>query len=962
MANNADNNKLKPKADHTLSALIDQDLQKESELLQDLIREVVDANQKVKKAHQRRMEESQRKLSILNKEIERLKTEINQKENDTTMEQLNYMLDAKNRIYEALQEMRQKNIDIFMKGEASTHVTTLKDRLFSMLKSHGEKHTHITPVMDTFKAQIIHLIDQNAADMTAFFEADHKDYHSLKDTFTKHMKSLKTLSASIDALTSDFEALDDARMHVLQGEKAEQSLDNRIESTFKKRHEQLNQERKTLDDWFYQRRDELIEQKNNIKTTTFNKLKHKHKSRVDAERQSKQNLESDLKDLRLRIIKADKVGDQTKAKELLHEYNRKQRLSEGLFEEKLLKKAEAKVAPKSKAIDKKLYALEKEYIEKLYEHKFKIEKERIGKNDSKERFKLREDAKALADDENFNQKLMHTIATQSDKFKSLLDDIIAFKRALDNLLITRQETFLHLEQTMNQEIGEVETNLRETHLYLTKRFRLKTFDDALLGESIKHEILTHAHKKDAHQQRAKIDKQITDETNRHLIDALNQEEDIQSEKIYQHALIALADKEYELQLLKVQSLYDNEIDLTKVQAERLNIGHDVNEAMISTTLESQINFAKQQIKYAHSEYDLRLENIETTRKKEREYAQEKLNEYQQPYKTDRYNIKKERDQKLEDLAYKQALFTDDKEKRSLKEREEKLRAHYQEKLNAIDDKEAKDPYVARYQKQLNNADERAKKAREDAENIRDKTVETFEAMLKNSEEKLKQYKENKSDTSLSSTVESSAHETAKNRLDESIKEAKALYEEKIAGPKKRLEELEEKLATIHETTERDERIEALKAKKDEISNTTKQTIEALKKTKDKHKSAIQTKREQFLTQHETALNTLKKNQRTMDQTATKKSIESAITQLKKTKASERENLKSHVLNQLQTLKNKQKSMHKTLNNHLKPANRAYQKHIKKFASLQKQREQRIKKDLDAEKHTQLRTVKRKYKQ
>lgn len=963
MADNNDSknqNAIKKPANQSLSNLIDEDLQKESELLQNLIRDVVDANKDMKQAHEARMEEARHKLTILNKEIARLKSEINQKESDTTLEQLNYMLDAKNRIYEALQEMRQKNIDIYMDRGEERDLDPLKDKLFSMLEAHSQKHIHIAPVMDMIQQQITTIINTNKDAMIDFFDATNDTHTTLKNDFFSHIETLESTQASIDKMKDEYDSLTKQRRHVLQGQSSDQTLDERIEATYKERRAQLAAQRESLEKEFNEAYEALINEKENIETATLEKLKKKNHKQLQNERDTKTNLENDLKDLRLEIIRADKKGDEATLSELFSEYNRKQKASEGLFEEKLQKKAKSKVTPKTKKINAKLFALEKNHLKQRFEQRLSEEKERLDKNDSKERFKLREDNKALTDDLTHNQRIIDYLLKQSEKFETLTDQIIEFKRVLDEHLLIKKQAFLELESTMLEALPACEQQFKEAQLLLSKRFRLKTFEDARIGAQIKYEIDTHSLQRDKHQRLAKIDKRITDEKNSKLIESLEREEDIQSEKIYQRALIELADKEYELQLLKIQSLYDNEIDLTNVQAKRLNIGHDVNESMVSTTLESQINFAKQQIKYAHNEYDLRLENIEQTLQKEREYAQEKLDEHQQPYKTDRHDIIKERDQKLEDLAYKQALFTDDKDKRSLKDQENKLRAHYDEKIKAIEAQEAKDPYVKRYKKQIDTAENRAEKAREDARDIRDKSIATYESMLESSEEKLRQYKEAKDQSELSSTVEHDAKSTAHQRYDENIEEAKALYEEKIQDPTKRLETLDEQLKAIHESTELKETIAQLETEKASIKSSIEARMEESLNTYNENHAAIESEKQSFLEQHDKALSALKK-QKSSAPSATQKDIEHTIKDTSERLSTERQQLKATITRELDTLHKTLEREKKALDKIITPPARAYEKHINKYASLQKDREKRIRKDLTQEYKVQLRTLKRKYK-
>ena len=942
-----------------LSELIDTELQKESKLLQNLINDVVTANQKVKSSHHQRIEETRVKLEKLNAEIERLKDEINQKEKETTMAQLNYLLESKNKIYQALQEMRQKNIDVYTKRDSTANTEPLRDMLFEYLNAHTEAHSDVLPLMKTLREHTLDFIEDGIANMETILKNASRDEDVLKETVDGLTSNVFDGGKFFASFKDSLLALEDERTHILQEEESEDALEARIEKTFKDRTDKIDQKIEALDAEFKKDKEALLADKKDIYEKTLSKLKEKHKGKLEAEKETKENLQNALKQLRLDIMSAEKEGREERVKNLIRDYQKLEHKDTKFFEEKLEKQAEEKVKAELKKIDNKLYRLEKQYIDDAHALRFEREKVRIEKSDSKDMFKVREDHKGLKGDLEYNAQLKNNIEDTLDAFETALDQVLSFKRTLQDEYIRREGHYLNTQVDMMDDFNTLEKTFKSMQLDLSRLYREKHFKDRILREKIKREIRMHALQINKHQKFARIDKRLTDEENLALVKQLADEEDIQNEKIYQNALIELADKEYQLQLLKIQSLYDNEIGLTKAQAERLNIGYDVNESMVSTTLESQILFAKQQIEYAKSEYELRLENIETSLNKEKEYAEEKLREHQQKYKTDKLDIIKERDRKLEDLSYKQALFTDDKDRRDLKEKEDRIRENYDKRIEAINEAENNDPYVKRYKKQLDNANERAEKAREDAKHIRDQSIQTFENMLKTSEEKLHQFKNNKEHASVKPMIETE-ESTAKNRFNESIEDAKKLYEEKTEAPKQKLEELDEKLKHIQDKSGLQDKISPLLEEKEAIKQQYEADAKALNETHNQTIEAIELERKDFITQFDQAKTQIDAKNDTAASEQHKRTIKQTLNATSKTLEKQNNEIKNRIVTELKRFKKELPSRIKGLNQAIEKAHKEYNGFLGKLSSNTAQREKKVKKTIDSDHRDALRQLKLTY--
>ena len=192
-----------------------------------------------------------------------------------------------------------------------------------------------------------------------------------------------------------------------------------------------------------------------------------------------------------------------------------------------------------------------------------------------------------------------------------------------------------------------------------------------------------------------IDKLILKKRNESLIRIEKIKEDANSEVIYQESLIKIAQKEHELQLIKVKSLYENERSLAEEQVERINLGVQVNDVFVKTTLENQLLFASQQIKCAESEYDIRIESIALTKEQELAYANKKIDYYRQKYEYEKSKIRKELNDKLEDLNYKLLLFTEKKDNQQIQSQINELTERYQSMIDEIEEQEEHDKKIKR---------------------------------------------------------------------------------------------------------------------------------------------------------------------------------------------------------------------------------------------------------------------------
>ena len=217
-----------------------------------------------------------------------------------------------------------------------------------------------------------------------------------------------------------------------------------------------------------------------------------------------------------------------------------------------------------------------------------------------------------------SDKIKGTKIIELKKDIRLKELLMVKENELDELLLldTFKEFLIDLKKMENQRIVTLKQNINNYDIIkIEQEYQVKkSIEDTKLDQNLND-----------------IEKLILTRRNETLIKNEKIKEEANSEIIYQESLINIAKKEHELQLIKVESLYENERNLAEEQIERINLGVKVNDAFVKTTLENQLLFATQQIKCAQSEYEIRIESINLTLNQELDYANKKIDYYRQKY-------------------------------------------------------------------------------------------------------------------------------------------------------------------------------------------------------------------------------------------------------------------------------------------------------------------------------------------
>lgn len=861
--------KRKTKSQKDLSTHITDDFMKESALLENLIKEVVNANQQVKASHQKRVEDAEEKLNILNAEINKLKKDIDQ---ETEAETINYdqLFKTKSELFDHFETIQHTILTLYNQVPTQQAYQSVKKTL------KNELHNQISPttrnLIQVLNASMHHLenftnahIKESAAleatldiDLTTFEDASLDKINSF-DQFLTSLKS--SIVSTLKERTHYF--LDD-NQEVSYEEKIKKSHDEQIKALEKKQ----NQLEKTYKNDIKAIEDSMIDYKNE----TRNALEEKYGKPISTDSEN----DEQIKALKLAIIRAEKLNHNEDLEKLMLRYQKLTgNTNHNKLEHKINRLLSQKVHKYSKTIDTKKLKRKEVYLNEAYTLRLQKDLESLKYNTSTILFKLEDDQFVLSNDKEVTHMLIEQLNHTLDELKIFLFDlltlvfdyqknIIRFEHqaiSLENKRLALYDTF---KKTLKKQEAQWLINIQAS-LYDLKRIKAHyDYQSLYTLQSLKQ---FHALNK--------IEKQKIMHIHSADINVLNEKQKAEKERLYHESFIKVAEKEYELQTLKLRSLYDHEMSLTQAQSERLDTNLSINKKMVETTVERQVNFANQQVKYAESEYDLRLKHIEHTLNQELDYTKRKEHEASAQYDQQIKALKHTYNQKLEALNYKRSLFDDSKSLKKLDEQVSQIQQQLEQELDTIKANKEKDPVIKRYQKQKELAKNRAEIAKQDAKDIKESTIDSFKDLKEQSEVKLQSIQSLQSEQKLLPHINDTTKELAKKRLEEGIKEAKNFLNEKIETPLNALRAIDERISTLKKDETFQEQIEHLNQQVSQLNEAFKDKVKSLETQLSTTLQTIDLEAKQFEEKAQKALDQTKfedlsklseQNQKHIDQT------------------------------------------------------------------------------------------------
>jgi len=850
------------KANRDISVIIENDIASESKLLKDLVDQVLNANLEIKKKNNQRITETKRKLAELDEQISDLNLAIDLVDRETVIQQLNEMIDAENKIFAARQEIRffdnertperLDNLDAIYKDliasiqKVNVYEERFRDGLINSNKLLFDKQVEITNEIITLMDALFDRKNKYVETELAKMKDISDNVIDLENYFNSYIDSNIDVCASFNELsTTTFTDVDDDLF-----------ITEKIQIAHEKALEEMNETLEKIKTSYESKKVEIEQKYLDYEETVNAKLEAKNLQLLEQERKQQEQIDEKLKNIRLQIIHAEKNNKIATIQKLMKQFEK--------VEKSKSEKVTKKVSKEASSITKKahiksinqLQSLEMKYVTDLNKIEHAIVLEQIKFEEAKILYKIKSDLQALQGDLDINKKRMVNLKDFLDTKVDVSKKIYDFKLKLrlgelkimkDNELLEQslvesfKELLVALKSVENSRIIALKENINNHNIIkIEQEFQVKKSIELIKLD----QELTH------------IDKLILKMRNETLIRNEKIKEEANSEIIYQQSLIDIANKERDLQLVKVSSLYENERNLAEEQIERINLGVKVNDAFVKTTLENQLLFASQQIQCAVSEHEIRVESINLTNAQELQYANKKINYYRQKYDYEKSKINKELNDKLEDLNYKLLLFTDQKDNREIKAKIKALKTKYNAMIEDIEKVEMEDQEIIRYEKVIEAANKRAEKAREEALALKNQTVDSFQILYDQTKQKYDLIKENdqtEETKGIMPVLNNTAVSSANARLQKAIEEAEMLYNEKIIIPQQIIKETKEKLVDLINSTEADKFVEEQKALKkqkidehqgfikkleEERDHALKEIEEELQKTKEANKLEV----------------------------------------------------------------------------------------------------------------------------
>ena len=856
------------KANRDISLIIESDIAAESELLKQLVDQVLNANLEIKKKNNQRITETKRKLSELDEQIQGLNVSIDLVDRETVIQQLNEMIDAENKIFTARQEIRffdnEKAPDrldsldiIYNELIGSIQKVNIYEQQFrdGLLISNGllfnkqvEVTNEVIRIMDEmFDRKRSYISEEllKCADLVTRIETLESDFDQYIDANLEVCYSLSDIS------TSNFTDVDD---DIFISEKIGIDHENILVET--------NNSLELLKETYEAKKIEINEAYEAYEQSINEKLEAKNIQILEKERKDQELIDEKLKNIRLLIINAEKKNDLSSIQKLMKQFEKIEKTKSLKVSTQVSKEAGSITRKTRIKTVNQLQALEVKYISELNKNEHALILENIKFEEAKILYKIKSDFSALQGDVEINKKRMINLKDYLDTKLDVSKKIFNLKLELrhaelqmmkDNelleqsLIVTFKELLLDLKHVESSRILALKENINNHSIIkIEQEFQVKKSIELIKLD----------------QELTDIDKLILQKRNETLIKNEKIKEEANSEIIFQESLINIAKKEHELQLIKVTSLYENERNLAEEQIERINLGVKVNDAFVKTTLENQLLFASQQIKCAQSEYEIRVESVNLTHSQELEYANKKINYYKQKYEYEKSKINKELNDKLEDLNYKLLLFTDAKDNKEIKNKIEILKSKFNKMIEEIVKVEDEDIEIIRYEKVIEAADNRAFEAIDEALALKSQTVDSFEILYNQTKQKydlIKETDQTEETKGIMPVLNNTAVSSANDRLQKATEEADELYKDKIVEPTQIIINTKEMLESLTSSKDADDFIKEQKELKGQKVSDHQVTIDKLQSEKNNELQQVKEEFEQLKTANKSTLENLHSN-------------------------------------------------------------------------------------------------------
>ena len=790
------------KINQELAILIDQDLKQEQALLKALIEEILKANEKIKNAHFERVEDTEAKLKVLNAETRRIRKNIRAQDDVVQEKRLALLKETKKDYFNVISELRLKDVKDHFAQPFKKHLKDLSDALVSEVKTTlpNRIKDYQGPIEGFFDA-LLTLVKKDGDDTLLAIQSYTDTFPQVQDEITEVIQPLKPLILSFK---KNLERLLEAHLKHFDTSELDELLKD-IEETTQQDLKQINDQMTALDealvDDLNQIDDAFNQEKKAVLDTYLKELP------ADIDRSLSDQLSKSLKDLQKQIAKAK---DPALEASLVKQYKDTQADYFKTPVGKVAKRVEKKFKAESKKLIKVKTQKRNEHLEQAYELKMQSIERSIQFVIDGASLKLRTGLTAVEQgEETYNQTI--------DLFEQYLLDLFNFERAIRQLFVSLKSKTIELNQR-TADLHLIKESYLGRYKKIVQRLEIQTLQHISQRQADFKKLQIQLESQ-LEKERLEIQKlyglsKITDQRfrliSRTKIAKLDEIQALKFQLFQDEADIKLAEKEYDIQVLKAQSVYDHERAINKVQTERIDAGVQVNKAMVQATVKRQVNFADQQIRFADAELAARLEHIEYTLQQELSYTEETLGHHEKAYQKTGAELELDYQSKKQSIEQKKKLFQHSTMLNKVLQEEQDLEISMAEKRQAFEDKVANDVNIHRYREQIAKAKEHAENAKADAIRLHENDIASFEALKEESLQRLANVEKMMAEPTLLPYHEEQEDDIASQRLKEMLASAEMFLNEKLKGPRNRIHDTQERLLLLEkESTDSDELTELL---------------------------------------------------------------------------------------------------------------------------------------------------------
>ncbi len=813
---------------HELATLIDQDLKQEQALLKALIAEILKANEKIKNAHFERVEDTEAKLKVLNAEIKRIRKNIRGQDDIVQEKRLSLLKETKQDYFAAVSELRLKDVKDHFAMPLHKHIKDLSDGLLADVKQQlPNRFKEFQPPIDLFFQSLQNSITLEAVESIAQATDTAEGINAVNDEIQSVLAPFKAL---IQSFKTKLDASLDAHLKLFDTSELDELLRD-IEATTMQDLAMIDDQASAIDEALTDELQQMDDDFNQLKQDALNEALKGLPTELDKSRSDA--LAKELKDLQKQMTKEKDLKQQAI---LLKTY----KATQNRYYKTPVGKISQKIDKKFKAESKQLVLAKKakrnEHLEQSYELKMQKEERTIQAVIDGASLKLRTNLDVLdIQSETYNQTI--------DLLEQYLLDLFNFERALESLFVSLRIKVLELSSSVAENavfkaeyLAHYKQMVQRLEIQSLQSLSNRQFDFKKLHVSMEEKLETERLDIEHLYALSKINDQRFRLINRTRINKIDELQALKFEMFQDESDIKLAEKEYDIQVLKAQSVYDHERAINKVQTERIDAGVHVNKAMVQATVKRQVNFADQQIRFADAELTARLEHIEFTLQQELSYTEETLGYQEKAYVQKQQELELDYQSKKQSIAQKKKLFQHSTMINNVLQEEKDLEIAVEEKREALEDKIANDVNIRRYREQIAKAKEHAENAKADAIRLHEKDIESFEALKAESLERLANVEKMMAEPALLPYHEETIDDQASLRLKEMLESAEGFLKEKLKAPRKRLQDTQERLLALEKEGTSSNELALLLRQEKEIAEVYQHELRQLAdKTETEHK-------------------------------------------------------------------------------------------------------------------------------